>query len=63
MRSVCCDKCNGEGVITTRDPKDAPGVLTYTTCTECNGQGWYEYLKGLLVLIVPSALLFLGGGA
>lgn len=61
MRRICCDKCDGDGIITTRDPQDPPGINTYTICADCKGNGWYEYVKGLLVLIVPSFLLFGGG--
>jgi hypothetical protein len=60
VRKISCDKCDG-GIITTHDPKDPPGINTYTICDDCKGNGWYWYAKGLLVLIIPSFLLF--GGA
>jgi hypothetical protein len=59
MRSnrVYCDKCE-DGIITTKDPNDPPGVYTFTVCEDCDGKGWYEYLKGFIVLLVPNFLLF-----
>ena len=59
MRSnkVYCEKCD-IGIVTTHDPKDPPGVDTYTVCEDCDGRGYYEYLKGLIILLIPNFLLY-----
>jgi DnaJ-class molecular chaperone len=61
---ICCDVCNGEGIIESdlQDAATYPGEKLYTVCEECNGLGWFTYLKSLLILIIPSFLIF-GGGA
>lgn len=39
-----CPDCD-EGIVTTHDPMDPPGVFTFIVCEKCNGEGHLEAVE------------------